>query len=108
MKQKSLYKHDRFAVWVIITALLTVEVLLAVRFILRLSGATNDHLFTAWLYDITATLVAPVISAFGSGGLSEPGAAQSVFDWPSVGAFVAYGIFGTIIAVLVGAASRKR
>jgi len=74
-----------------------VEVLLAVRFIFRLIGASTVSSFANLVYNITAPLVAPFFGILGS-SVTNSGA---VFEWPTVVAMIAYAIIAYIIVRLI-------
>jgi hypothetical protein len=73
-----------------------IEILIAVRFVLRALGANPAAPFAAAIYTITAPLVAPFNGMFG-----EPQLSQSVFEPQSIVAIIVYALIGWALAKIV-------
>lgn len=69
-------------VWFILSI---VEVLLALRFILKLLAANATAFFTSVIYTLTDVLVAPVVAVF-----KTTYAAGNVFEWTTLLAAIVY------------------
>ena len=80
-------------VW-LVTAV--VDVLLAMRFIFKLLGASTQSAFVALLYGLTAPLAAPFQGMFGS-----PAQAGSVLEPASLVALIIYALIGWAIVSLI-------
>ena len=80
-------------VW-LVTAV--VDVLLAMRFIFKLLGASTQSAFVALLYGLTAPLAAPFQGMFGS-----PAQAGSVLEPASLVALIIYALIGWGIVSLI-------
>ena len=88
-------------VW-LITAV--IDILLAMRFIFMLLGASPRAAFTSLLYGITLPLVAPFQGMF-----PNPGQGVSIFEPASVVAMIVYTLIGwVIVAVIRIRHSRRR
>lgn len=74
-----------------------VELLLAVRFILELLGASASASFIAWIYSTSGSLVAPFQGAFPSIVLSG----TSVIDLSAALAMIVYAVIAWIVVRLI-------
>jgi hypothetical protein len=74
-----------------------IELLLAVRLVLELLGASAGAPFVAWIYNASWGLVAPFSGAFPSISLSG----NSLIDLSTVLAMIAYAILAWIVVKLV-------
>jgi len=83
-----------------------IEILIGLRFLLRLFGANPQNPFVLWVYNWSNPLVAPFAGIFGqSTAVTGPGVvAFSVFDWTALIALIVYGL---IIVVLTGITRRS-
>ena len=73
-----------------------IEGLIAIRFVLRLLGANPDAGFAAFVYGVTAPLLAPFVGLFGT-----PQYNGSVLELHSIVAIVAYALLAWVLAKLV-------
>ena len=82
------------------------ELIVALRFLFLLFGASPMSQFVTWIYNISTPLVAPFANIFGRHTvIAGPGvAAQSTFEWTSLIALVVYAIVGGIIGRLLSSA----
>src|SRR4051812_43988344 len=69
-----------------------IETLLAIRFVLKLLGASDGSQFIAWYYDLTGRFVAPFFGAFPSFDL-----AGFQIETATILAMVAYAIIGWLL-----------
>jgi hypothetical protein len=74
-----------------------IELLLAIRLVLELLGANAGAPFIAWIYNASWSLVAPFSGAFPSISLGG----NSLIDFSTVLAMIAYAILGWIVVKLV-------
>ncbi len=76
-----------------------IEMLIGLRFALRLIGANPASGFVLWVYDWSTPFVAPFAGILGkSATVTGQGvAAASVFDWSALVAFI---IIGVIVSLL--------
>ncbi|MBA4370939.1 MAG: hypothetical protein C0418_05100 [Coriobacteriaceae bacterium] len=79
-----------------------VDTLLGFRFALRLFGANAAASFTQFVYDITASLMAPFQAVFGT-----LRAEAAVFDWSILLAIAVYTVVGYGIAALIDAVTPR-
>ena len=73
-----------------------IEVLIAIRFALRILGANPEAPFAAAIYAITAPFIAPFVGLFGT-----PQFGGSVFEPHAVVALIAYALLGWLLGSLV-------
>lgn len=73
-----------------------VEVLIALRFVLKLLGANPNAGFSSFIYSVTWPLVAPFAGMFDT-----PAANGSVVEWHSLIAMVVYALLAWLLARLV-------
>jgi len=92
---KPLYRGTQI-VWYLLGLM---EVLLAFRFVLRLTGANPEAGFTSFIYGITYVFAAPFLNVFRITQI-----AGSVFEWTTLLAMAVYGIvaFGLIKLFVMG------
>ena len=92
---KPLYRGTQI-VWYILGI---IEVLLAFRFILKLTGANPAAGFTSFIYSVTHIFAAPFLSVFGITNV-----AGSVFEWTTILAMLVYWVLaiGIIKLFLMG------
>lgn len=83
-----------------------IEVVIGLRFILRLLGASPDSSFVQWVYSWSTPLVTPFAGIFGQNAtVAGPGvAATSVFDWTALIALIIYGL---IVAAITRVTARR-
>lgn len=76
-----------------------VQFLVGFRFVFLLLGANPANAFVAWVYDLSAPLVAPFAGILGQSAtsLAEGAVVESIFDWTSLIALVVYGILGAVL-----------
>jgi YggT family protein len=74
-----------------------IELLLAIRFVLELLGASSGAPFIAWVYSVSWNLVAPFSGAFPS--LSLGG--NSLIDFSTILAMIVYAILGWLAIKLI-------
>lgn len=79
----------RQIIWMI---LVLIEILLAIRFILRLLGANPEAGFAQFIYGITAAFVAPFAGLFGT-----PRFDASVFEFTTLVAMIIYALLAWVI-----------
>lgn len=79
-----------------------VDVALGFRFALRLFGANTAAAFTQFVYDMTASLMAPFQAVFGT--LRAEGA---IFDWSILLAIAVYTVVGLGIVALIDAVTPR-
>lgn len=80
----------------------TIEVLLAVRFILELLGANARTGFVAFVYSLSSVFMAPFNAILGTSQ-----AAGSVFEWSVLVAIAVYALAAWGITALIGALSPR-
>jgi len=94
-------KRDNTFRWIINTIYLLIgllEVLLVLRFILRVTGANPDNTFAKFIYNLSAPFVAPFSTLFVS-PTADGGA--NIFDVNLLVAIVVYAILGSLAVWLV-------
>ncbi|MBW4578301.1 MAG: YggT family protein [Tildeniella nuda ZEHNDER 1965/U140] len=74
------------------------EILLALRFILRVSGANNKNAFAQFIYDISEPFVAPFSTLFVS---PVTGGGSNIFDLNVLVAIVVYALLGWLAIAFV-------
>lgn len=74
------------------------EVLLAFRFGLRLSGANPENPFAAFIYALSSPFVAPFSTLFISPTSAN---AAYIFDVNVLVAMIAYGVVGLVVGTLI-------
>lgn len=90
---KSLFKGTQIA-WYVFTLL---EVLLAFRFVLKLTGANPEAGFTSFIYSITWLFTAPFLAVF-----PKTAVFGSIFEWTTILAMFVYWLVAIgIIRLLV-------
>lgn len=82
-----------------------IEILVILRFLLRLLGANPASGFVQWIYDWSTPFVRPFAGIFGQNATvtGHGVVTSSVFDWTALVAFVVYGL---VLAVLGRAFAR--
>jgi hypothetical protein len=82
-----------------------IEILIGLRFLLRLLGANPQNHFVLWIYNWSSPFVAPFAGIFGqSTTVTGQGiVTSSVFDWA---ALVALFVYGLILVILTGVTRR--
>lgn len=95
-----------FAVTIVNVVFGIIELLLLLRFVLKLLGASAAAPFIAWIYQITQPLIAPFAGAFGA-SVSQ----GSVVEWVTLLAMVVFAavawIIGFAISSLAGRTTRE-
>jgi len=89
---KPLYRGTQ-VVWYL---LYLIEVLLAFRFLLKLTEANAGAGFTRFIYDYSRPLVAPFLNVFGI--TSSDG---TIFEWPTLLAMFVYWVIAYAIIKLI-------
>jgi hypothetical protein len=90
----------------IITYLLRIlEVLLALRFFLKLFGANPGAGFTNFIYSLSQPFVAPFSNVFGN-SVVQNAAGISVFEWTTLLAMIVYWIIAAILVRLASIGSQ--
>jgi hypothetical protein len=89
---KPLYK----GVQVIWYTLYLIEVLLVVRFALKLTGANPAATFTDFIYSLSGVFIVPFMSVF-----STQAVGQSVFEWITLLAMLVYWFVATALVKLL-------
>lgn len=79
------------------------EVLLGVRFVLKLLGANAEAAFVKLIYSITEMFTAPFVAVFETAQSGE-----IVFEWTMLLALVVYALIGWGIVELIRAMSPRR
>lgn len=82
-----------------------IEVLIGLRFLLRLVGANPDNGIVNLVYDWSTPFVAPFSGIFGQDATIVDGVgtvATSVFDWTALIALIVIGLIVGFIGTLVG------
>lgn len=92
---KPIYRGTQI-VWYILSF---IEVILALRFFLKLFGANSSAGFSSFIYSLTAFLVAPFLSVFRITQV-----AGSVFEWTTLLAMFVYWLIalGIVKLLLIG------
>lgn len=73
-----------------------IETLIAIRLVLKVLGANPDAGFAAFIYGVTALLVAPFVGLFGT-----PQAGGSVLEPHSIVALIIYALVAWLVAKIV-------
>ncbi|HEX2173845.1 MAG TPA: YggT family protein [Dehalococcoidia bacterium] len=81
------------AIWLIVGFL---EIMLAIRFMLRILGANPENPFAIFVYGLTGPLVAPFATLFGL-----PRVGVSVFEWSTILAMVVYWLLAWMVTKLL-------
>lgn len=83
-----------------------IEVIIGLRFILRLLGANPASGFVDWIYSWSTPFVKPFAGIFGQNAtiVHGPGVVtSSIFDWTALIALVIYGL---VLGMITRAAAR--
>jgi uncharacterized membrane protein len=80
-----------------------IEVLLAVRFVLRLFGANPHAGFVTWIYGLSGVFMAPFNAVF-----KTQSAAGATFEWSALVALAFYALVAWGIVALIRAVSPRR
>ncbi len=81
-----------------------IELLVGLRFLLRLVGANASNAIVNWIYTWSTPVVAPFSGIFGQDATVVPGAgasASSVFDWTALIALVVIGLVVGLVGSLL-------
>ncbi len=98
-----MYRAEKLIYTIIEVIFSIIELLLAVRILLRFFGANPSTPFVSWLYDTTSGLIAPFAGIFPNPRLEG----QFVIEISAVIALVVYAVIGAIIlSFLADMASR--
>lgn len=89
---KPIFKGTQI-VWYVLSV---IEVLLAFRFILKLTGANPEAGFTHFIYSITWPFMAPFLAVFPRTVIQG-----SIFEWTTLLAMLVYWIVATAIVQLL-------
>lgn len=81
-----------------------VELSLAFLFFLRLMGANPGSDFVAFIYQVTAPLMAPFQAVFGAAPVAEGG----IVEWSVLVAMLVYAIIGYLINELIALMTNRR
>ncbi len=82
-----------------------IEVLVALRFVLRLIGANGSNALVSMVYNWSTPIVAPFSGVLGQDATVVHGvgvATTSVFDWPALIALIIIGIIVGFVGTLLG------
>lgn len=74
------------------------EILLGIRFILRLLGANTDNTFAQFIYNLSDPFMAPFSTLFVS-PVTQGG--QSIFDVNNLVAMLVYALLGWIVVAII-------
>lgn len=75
-----------------------IEIIIGLRFVFLLLGASLDSGFVTWIYNVSNPLVAPFGTVFGHTAKTIPGTLPgSSFEAASLVALVVYGLIGGIL-----------
>jgi len=86
-----------------------IELIVGLRFVLRLLGANPDTTFVGWIYDISSPFIAPFLGIFGQPAAITRGAVvQSVFEPSTLTALIVYAIIGGVVLQLLRWRMRPR
>lgn len=72
------------------------EVLLGLRFFLRLTGANPENLFAKTIYNVSNPFAAPFVNLFGPADNAEAVLGKHIFDLNLLVAMVVYAILGAV------------
>ena len=77
-----------------------IELIIGLRFVLRLLGANPANEFVNWIYQWSSPFVSPFAGIFGQSATAtgEGIVTTSVFDWTALIAFVVIAIVLTLLA----------
>lgn len=81
-----------------------IELLVGLRFLLRLVGANASNAIVNWIYTWSTPVVAPFSGIFGQDATVVPGvgaSASSVFDWTALIALVVIGLVVGLVGSLL-------
>jgi len=94
--------------WAVISLVFgLVEILVGLRFVLLLLGASLESGFVTWVYDASHPLVAPFGTVFGHVSQVIPGTIPgSYFETASLVALVIYGLVGGLLVRIMTPNSR--
>jgi hypothetical protein len=87
------------AIYIINVLIGVIQVVLVLRFILRLFGASPASPFVAWVLSVSQSFLYPFAGIFPA----VPLGAGSVLEISTIVAIIAYAIFGYIIGLLIRA-----
>ena len=79
-----------------------IEVLIAIRFVLKMFGANAEAGFARLVYGISDVLMAPFSSLFGTQSVSG-----STFEWSALVAIAVYALIAWGIVALIGVVSPR-
>lgn len=100
-RRLELARRNSSLIWIINGVCLLVgllEILLGLRFLLRVTGANTGNSFAQVIYDLSAPFVAPFSTLFVS---PTSGDAANIFDVNVLIAMVVYAILGWIVVALI-------
>lgn len=83
---------------IIMYLLRVLEIILALRFFLRLFAANPTATFTNFIYNISQPFVAPFANVFRSSAINNP--PGSVFEWTTLLAMIVYWILAVVLVRL--------
>jgi hypothetical protein len=80
-----------------------IELLLILRFVLLFVGANAANTFVTWVYTWSGPFAAPFAGIFGQHSVAagQGVVVQSVFDWTSLVALIAYAVIGAVLVRLL-------
>ena len=99
LRQTVVYEEDYTlskiiqAIWLVVGFL---EIMLAIRFLLRLLAANPENPFAVFTYGLTGPLVWPFVTLFGT-----PQAGGSVFEWYTIFAMIVYWLLAWLLTRLI-------
>lgn len=79
-----------------------IEVLIAIRFVLRMLGANSTAGFVRLVYGVSDVFMAPFRTIFGTGRVSG-----ATFEWSALVAIAIYALVGWGLVALIGAVSPR-
>src|SRR5262249_4308441 len=91
---------------IVMYLLRVLEVLLALRFFLKLFAANPGAGFTSFVYNISQPLVAPFTGVFGITVVNNP--PGSIFEWTTLLAMLVYWIIAAILIRLFSLGTGER
>lgn len=94
-KRRAKFGWIRNSVLLLIVAL---EILLALRFFLRLTGANVDNQFARFIYNLSDPFIAPFATLFIS---PTTASGTHIFDLNTLVALMAYGLLGSLVVAVL-------
>ncbi|MFA5843993.1 MAG: hypothetical protein WC971_04090 [Coriobacteriia bacterium] len=79
-----------------------IEVLIAIRFVLKMLGANSSAGFVRMMYGVSDVLMAPFVTIFGTARVSG-----AVFEWSAIVAIAVYALIAWGIVALIRAVNPR-